>query len=78
MSNTRLQRRHGVTTNLNPGNGSVSRLCHEPRVGDCHAGYASPYMSSGKRSSHNAQSKSAVVSVTTQAIEVRTYLQATE
>lgn len=36
-------------TNLNPGNGSVSRLCHEPRVAvSVLTDMLAPYMSSGK------------------------------
>jgi Ni/Co efflux regulator RcnB len=60
-------------SNLNPGNGSVSRLCHEPRVSvSVLTDMLAPYMSSGKLlllTGHKA--KSAVVTGdNVQAIEV--------
>lgn len=60
-------------TNLNPGNGTVSRICHEPRVAvSVFTDMLAPYMSSGKLLlliEHKA--KSAVVSGdNVQAIEV--------
>lgn len=60
-------------TNLNPGNGTVSRICHEPRVAvSVFTDMLAPYMSSGKLLLLNEhKAKSAVVSGdNVQAIEV--------